>query len=116
MKTNEEKIITNEKEFVDGTKKGAIEKALKNPIAKGLELSQGEVDIRNLSKKDKDQLAFRRGQNTNAYLKFMNESLNNIELCLLAIVEKLYGEEAEVVLENLVDKKMGKTTKEEAKN
>lgn len=100
-------IEVKNKEFVDGSNEKEVNKEInKSYKATSIEIGKNEVDIRDLSARDIKQLNFRNQTNTLAYLKFMNMSMNNIELCLLAIVEKLYGRPADEVLEDLVEKNL----------
>ncbi len=117
---NKENINVSNKEYVDGNNKKEVMKELnKSYKATSIEIGNNEVDIRDLKKRDKDQLQFRHDNNKLAYLKFIAQSLNHLELLATAIVEKLYGENADKVVDDIVEartKGLQAVIQEEEKN
>ena len=105
-------VINEAKKTVKGAnKKGNATKELKKAIAepiiaKSITVDANGIDIRQLSEKDLDQIKYDLLCNNQLYHKYHQASLNNIELCLFAIVEKLYGEDAEKVIDKIVDRQM----------
>lgn len=69
--------------------KKALDEANKPQVVKSLDMRPRETDIRQLSAKDYRQLQYRESRDTNAYLKFLNMSTNDIAIIVSLIAEKL---------------------------
>ena len=101
--------INGAKDTVNGKNEKEVEKAVAEPIkAKSITVDPNGVDIRELPQKDYRQIMFDLASNNQLYAKHHQMSLTNIELYLAAIVEKMYGEDADKVVEKLVERKIGK--------
>lgn len=101
--------INETEKTINGKDEKAVEKALTEPIkAKSITVDPNGVDIRDLPLKDFRQLEFDSLSNLQLYAKHHQMSLTNIELYLAAIVEKMYGEDADKVVEKLCERKLSK--------
>lgn len=58
----------------------ALKLKFDNPIAKEIDFRPGETDLTHLKQSEINQLILRNQSDTLAYLKFINETLNNIYL------------------------------------
>lgn len=105
MENNDKKTIElNDKEKEQIRK--ALEEANKPIVVKSIDMRQRETDIRQLSAKDYRQLEYRESRDTNAYLKFLNMSANDIAIMLSLIAEKLginVNEEVEKKRQELIN-------------
>ena len=61
----------------------ALRNKFDNPIAKEIDFRPGETDLTKLSQAQINQLILRNQSDTLAYLKFINETLNNIYLSFM---------------------------------
>lgn len=63
-----------------------------NPVAKEIDFRPGETDLTHLKQSEINQMLIRGQMDTNAYLKFINTTLNDL-LFALALVLKKKGED-----------------------
>lgn len=84
-----------------------VKKQFETPIAKDIELRDGEVDIRELSDKDFRQLVYREFRDMNARLKFIQEMNNELIIALYTLI-KLKGVDPLKVIDEMTTEVWGK--------
>lgn len=84
-----------------------VKKQFETPIAKDIELRDGEVDIRELSDKDFKQLVYREFRDMNARLKFIQEMNNELIIALYTLI-KLKGVDPLKVIDEMTTEVWGK--------
>lgn len=84
-----------------------VKKQFETPIAKDIELRDGEVDIRELSDKDFRQLVYREFRDMNTRLKFIQEMNNELIIALYTLI-KLKGVDPLKVIDEMTTEVWGK--------
>ena len=84
-----------------------VKNQFENPIAKDIELRDGEVDIRELSDKDFRQLVYREFRDMNTRLKFIQEMNNELIIALYTLI-KLKGVDPLKVIDEMTTEVWGK--------
>ena len=84
-----------------------VKNQFETPIAKDIELRDGEVDIRELSDKDFRQLVYREFRDMNTRLKFIQEMNNELIIALYTLI-KLKGVDPLKVIDEMTTEVWGK--------
>ena len=59
-----------------------------NPIAKSIDFRPGETDLTHLKQSEINQMLIRGQMDTNAYLKFINETMNKLYLAFMSFYKE----------------------------
>lgn len=76
-----------------------------NPIATSIDLRPGETDLTQLKQSEINQMLIRALMDSNAYLKFINETLNNMLLAFLSFYKDDKNIDSFKALEEFKEKK-----------